>query len=299
MKKKRIEIKLVNILAIFMVIIILSRVLPSFGRYIYRTAKDKYLSSKEFYFTSNLMQSVEKKYEYVNWGGDGIYSINVKLYSYKNELLKMKSDLGYNLKCEVIDEDEDDSVNKVDCGINSVSNIGSTKSTSGTIYLANNNEEDVNVYIIPKENVEINKGDIINIRLTASTEYPYATTISAVVSLEIKDVQMEYNISDQANQLYATLEIKNTQTADRYVTLNFDASKIRIDMNNQLVLDGEIKESQKIDGVEYADEVTIEMSGESTAKIKFYKVDKSENYTYPNGDKESVINVNFSQNIDF
>jgi hypothetical protein len=70
-------------------------------------------------------------------------------------------------------------------------------------------------------------------------------------------------------------------------------------MNNQLVLDGEIKESQKIDGVEYADEVTIEMSGESTAKIKFYKVDKSENYTYPNGDKESVINVNFSQNIDF
>jgi hypothetical protein len=289
MKKKRIEIRLVNILAIFIVIIILCRVLPSFGRYIYRTARDKYLSSKEFYFTSNLMQSGGKQYLYKNWGGDGIYSINVKLYSYKNELLKMKSDLEYNIKCEVIDS----SVNKVDCGINSVSDIGSTKSTSGTIYLANNNEDDVNVYIIPKENVEINKGDQIDIRLTAFTEHPYVETISAVISLNITDVQMEYNISDQENQLYATLEIKNTQTAERKVTLNFDVSKIRIDMNNQLVLDGDVTQSETINGVEYADEVSLTMSGESSAKIKFYKVNKSENYTYPNGDKESVINVNF------
>lgn len=284
---KRIEIRLVTLIFIIILMMILSTI-PSFARYIYNDLKDLYLTSKEFYFTSNILTTNKAAYSYTNWGGTDIYEIDCKLYSYANELLKLDYDLDYDITCTVPEEYRD----QIRCGINSTTEpdgYNGTITDDGRIIYSSTNIDNVKIYIIPLTAVE--QGDSVEIEISASTTAPYQKTISCTIELKVQAEGKSYSISDEPNQGYAVLELTNAIENAAQVTLEFDPALLRIDMNDEIMSGATINSTKTIGDGKFAKKVTITMPKESAKNIKFYKVDKRENYAYPQGETPSAITV--------
>ena len=76
------------------IIVLFVLTVTGFGRFLYNSVRDRYLASKNFYFTSNLLTDSNKEYEYENWDGYGIYKIEIDLYSKGNDL-QVPKELNY------------------------------------------------------------------------------------------------------------------------------------------------------------------------------------------------------------
>lgn len=76
------------------IIVLFVLTVTGFGRFLYNSVRDRYLASKNFYFTSNLLTTSNETYEYDNWDGYGIYKIEIDLYSKDNDL-QVAKELNY------------------------------------------------------------------------------------------------------------------------------------------------------------------------------------------------------------
>lgn len=85
--------KLKVTIAIFIIVLLVLTV-TGFGRFLYNSVRDRYLASKNFYFTSNLLTTSNKTYEYDNWDGYGVYKIEIDLSSKDNDL-QVAKELNY------------------------------------------------------------------------------------------------------------------------------------------------------------------------------------------------------------
>lgn len=100
--KKVIKIKL----SVIILLIIVMVAITVFGRYVYNNIREAYFTSKEFYFTSDILTLDNATYQYEDWGGIDAYEINFDLYSYANTLLRLDYDLQYQLSCETLQNDK-------------------------------------------------------------------------------------------------------------------------------------------------------------------------------------------------
>lgn len=166
-------------------------------------------------------------------------------------------------------------------------------SSNGIIYAkagdTPNNVARLMVVVTPKSPIQ--KDDVVTIKIKASTQEPYKKEISCEVSLRVQQVVVNsYSIEDEANKDYAILKLTNAQETGRPITLEFDPSVIRIDSNDESFVN-RISGSESTNNKGYVKKYTFTMSKEATKNIKFYKVDKTKDYTYPSGDAESIITV--------
>lgn len=283
---RRIELRLVTVIFVIFLIAVLST-LPSFARYIYNDLKDLYFTSKEFYFTSNMLTTNTSTYTYTNWGGTDTYELECKLYSFANELLKLDYDLDFEITCTVPEAYRD----KIRCGINSTTEpVGydGTISSEEIIY-ASTNVATVKFYVIPLVNIE--EGDSVKIQISAKTTSPYEKTISSDVVLKVQNQGNSFTIVDEENQSYALLKLTNSIETDANITLTFDPAELRIDMNDEIIEDATVGATKTIDDGSFVKKITIKMPKESAKNIKFYKVDKTKNYSYPQGNTDSAITI--------
>lgn len=277
MKEKR-KINKLKI-SIFIIIVILLTTALIFGRYISNYVRDLYLTSKQFYFTSDLLDMDTPTYEYKNWGGVDTYKIDIELYSYKNELLKLDYDIEYTLNCE-INEPE-----KAEFSINS-----GTKNTeyNGIIY-SKNNTDNISIYITPVTIMQ--NGEKIEILIKAKSKAPYQKEISAKFIISVTEQLANYKIQDNPNQNYALLSITNTSVVDSKVSIEFDPNIVRLDLNDEIYENCINSESTIIEDKEYINKITFIMKKEISKNIKFYKVDKTKNYSYPNGNNNCIVKI--------
>lgn len=283
---KRIEVRLVTIIFIIFLIALLST-LPSFARYIYNDLKEFYLTSKKFYFTSNLLTVNTAEYNYINWGGTDTYEIECELYSYANELLKLDYDLEVEITCTVPEKYRD----KIRCGINSTAEpegYAGVVNSKENIY-ATTNETTIKIYIIPL--VTIAEGESVQIQISAKTNSPYEKTISCNIELTVQNQGNTFTIDDKENQSYALLKLKNLNETESEITLTFDPEILRIDMNDEIMQYATIEGTKTIDGGSFIKKIKFKLSKGSSKNIKFYKVDITKNYSYPQGNTESTITV--------
>ncbi len=171
---------------------------------------------------------------------------------------------------------------------------GGPTETTGIIYADNGGAEDnvsrIKIVVTPKTQIEQN--DIITIRIKASTQEPYQKEISCEISLRIQQVLANtYEIEDVANRNYLTLKMVNTHETGGNVSLEFDPNIVRIDLNDEAYLN-RIEGSEEVNSDGYVEKFVFTMDKESAKNIKFYKVDMSQDYTYPLGDATCVISVN-------
>lgn len=273
-------------IVIFLIVLAFS--IAVFGRFIYTNIREAYFSARQFYFTSDILTPNSTTYTYTNWGGVDVYEIEFDLYSYNNKIEKLDYDLGYTVTCKPLSD-------KITCGgINTVdggtlAEDGITRSLSGVIYTSQNNTSRIKIFVVPKENANIRIGDTIKIEVKAKTTDPYEKEISCVFSL-IASTQgaNTYSIEDIANRDYAILKLVNVNDTATQVTLEFDPSVLRLDLNDEIYQNNEGIEK---DINNYVTKIIFNLEEEAAKNVKFYKVNKAENYTYPAGSTECAINV--------
>ena len=281
-KSKKINKLKVGII-VFLVILVFSIVV--FGRYIYNTALEAYFSARQFYFSSDILTLSGASHTYDNWGGVGEYEIVFNLNSYNNELSKLDYDLNYTVTCESL------STSKISCSIEGTE--GQT-TANGTIY-ATTNTSTVTVLVNPL--TQKDEGETVKLKVTARTEEPYQKEISCTYSLYIKLPEGNtYSIEDVAGRDYAILKLVNRSVSGIPAILEFDPNILRLDLNDEIYADSDkliSVETTTISGKQYINTIVFEMEKESAKNVKFYKVDKSQNYTYPGVGATSTITVDY------
>lgn len=272
-ERKVIKIRIIVLIPILIGIVMATNVM---GRFVYNNVKDLYFVSKKFYFRSDVLDTGNPTFTYSNWGGVETYPINFNLYSYQNESLKLNYDLNYTLSCT-------SNSNKVRCAINSEN--GGT-SLSGTI-LSTSNIAAISIYVIPLE--AITSSDDIQVTITAKAIGEYEKTISATIKLKISSKLSTFYIKDSIGSDYAVTTVTNNNEQYTNVVLEFDPKVVRMDMADEAYIDKISIETEKIDGTDFVKKIKFKMPKESTYDIKFYKLDSSQNYTYPRGNNISII----------
>lgn len=91
----------------------------------------------------------------------------------------------------------------------------------------------------------------------------------------------EYTVEDAPNNEYAILKL-TCPSNEAKVTVELDPTKVRIDANDEVYVerDNTKTEYSTIDTKNYVKKFVFTMPAETTKYVKFYKVDKTQNYSY-------------------
>lgn len=300
MKRKERKINKFKVGILIFIFLIFILTVSGFGRFVYNGIRDKYLTSKKFYFTSNLLEMNGTTHNYDNWDGIGIYDFDVELYSKINDLQKLEEDLEYTLmvnfpdtvNCAINDTDfPQPTIVKVD-GVNKKV-VTKPISKNSTIYAKvdgeDNNRDIAKIYVKALDDETIfNTGDTIKIEVTAYTTKPYRKNITANFFIKINS---SFSVDDAAGRKYAILNVRNTSSIPQDMTIKLKyPNKTLFDMNddayvykksynyiNDTILGNTSSSSSSSTSTttRYGNlnEVTFEIPAESSRLIKIYKSD--------------------------
>ena len=306
-KQNRKIISIKAIIIIFAIIAILSVIITVFARYVSNSLNNFFLESREFYFYSDKLTSDGAEYQINNWSGVEDYNITINLNSIKNNLKKTNYDIGYKVSYTATD------------------NVICQLSKDEGIISAQNNSDYFNLSITP--NTRLENGDTVTIYIVAESTAEYKKELSATFTLVVGQENVTYQIEDETDNTYLELNITNTQSYylvreefDNYnigdridiseyinlsdenknkcysaeVTLLFDPNEIVIDNTDKNYLNATEEDYITLDGYTFLDTITVEVDALSSKNIRFYKKDKTKDYTYPVINEDSVITVNIN-----
>lgn len=295
------KIKIKYAIIIMLLIIAIIPVGITFSKYIHDFIGNYLIKTNNFYFNSDKLGSPAINYNVNNWSGVGNFTIQFQLNNHKNNLLVSNSDITYNitLNCPV----------DVSCSIDN---------SSGTIYTTEMTDNFV-VTVTPLR--VFNADESISVSISASSLLPYVKTLSANFTITVGRQGIDYEIVDNANQPYMNLTITNVRnqyvvdeafgdysagdiiSIDTYkglssankekcysarITLTFDPSEVIIDTTSDF-LKKSTYTTRNVGGVDYISSITFDVEAMSSNILRFYKLDVTENYTYPFVNNNSVI----------
>lgn len=296
------KIKQISIMLLLLIIII--SLVIVFARYITNTVNNYFLRSKEFYFESDKLSEKGTILQVDNWSGVDDYLITINLNSRKNNIEVATYDIAYDVQ--------------YNCSDNIICNISKTE---GIIY-AKNNSDYFNIMITP--NTQLRTGDkaIVNIEVSSTSEYK--KTLKGQFILVVGQENISYQIVDKETNPYLELSITNTlsyytikesfggyQVGDRIdtntylnlseqdrnkcysgeVTVEFNPEEVLLDMTSEIYNKAKNIETVVMSGNTYIKKFTINIDAISSVDIRFYKVDTTKDYTYPNSNNSSIIKV--------
>ena len=274
-----------------------------FGRYVTNSINNFFIRTKEFYFYSDkLSEGNSSVYQIDNWSGVDDYVITINMNSRKNNIKAVDYDIEYDISYT--------------CSDNAICQLSKTE---GIIY-ANSNADFFNLTITP--NGQLNVGDKVVVEIKANSKGKYKKTIKGKFTLVVGKEMLSYQITDFKQNPYMELRITNTLSyyivnevfgeysvgdkidSDTYlnlsdtekakcysvlVTIEFDPKEILFDITNELYKEASNIETTVIDGMTYIKALTFSIEASSSKDIRFYKVDVSSDYTYPNSSGSSAV----------
>lgn len=243
------------------------------GRFTYNAVRDRYLSSKKFYFTSDLLTPNGNRSEphvYENWDGVGIYELDINMFSKNNDLERYDGSLPYSVQLNYDSR-------KINCSLY----YNDFSRSTGSEYFTNeagvadrrqnipvNNEGKLTVYVKLDEDYydDAAVGEEFDLKVTAYTSEPYKKTIEGSFKIIMAD-QAFYMVEDKEGVPYVTMNVRNTKSYESNVTISFNPGVLRLDMNSNVYLN---KVSNTTSG-NAVNSVTFTMPQESSENIRFYK----------------------------
>ena len=243
-------------------------------------------------------------YQVDNWSGVDDYVITINMNSNNNNIEAATYDIGYNISYT--------------CSDNAICQLSKT---SGTI-LANTNSDYFNLTITP--NTQLSTGDKVVIEVEVNSTAPYKKTLKGKFTLVVGKERLSYQITDDEQSPYMILRMTNTLSyytvkeafgsftvgqkidIETYLSLTeyekkkcysaivkigFDPNKILFDVTNSAYSDSTNMTNVLINGKSYISGFTIPIDAISSREIRFYKVDVSQNYTYPNNNGNSIVAI--------
>lgn len=304
MKKKILKKRNLFILTILALI---SLVGVSYGRFIYNGIRNYYLSTKNFYFNSDKLSENLKRYQIDNWSGVESVPIDIYMNSRKNNKVSANENIDYTIEYS--------------CSSNVVCSIDKTEST---IY-ASTNLDSFTIIMTPI--VEMKDGDSIWLEVKASAFEPYEKTLSGRFVINVGTIGISYEITDSVGSPYMDFNITNTtnyyhvvepfdgydvnktfdiptylsltpdkqaKCASAIITLTFDPRVLRLDMTNEAYLQAISTTQTSVDGFNYINSLTFKVDAISSARVRFYKMDTNNNYTYPYVNDNSIVDFSSS-----
>lgn len=274
--RKVIKINPIVLLIILAIVIFLTPKFVSTAKYIYNAIHEHYLSSKDFYFSSDKLSINHTEYEITNnWSGAEPYIITVNMSSKENDMAYTEADINYNISYTCSDN--------VQCTLN--------KTTSTIVGRGNNgvNEDYFTVTISPSGNTALAEGEQAWVDITASSTSPYTQTITGKLILEVGSADISYEIIDKANQQYLTVNITNSQSVGANVTLSYDPNVVLLDMTSRFRLNSAGNTNSQLNGYNYFNSITSYVESLSTTTVKFYKEDSTQDYSYVNGSSATPV----------
>ncbi len=271
-KRKKLKRKIQTIRFIFLIILLVGFVsitpkLISTAKYVYNVVHDYYLSSKDFYFSSDKLSINHTEYEITNnWSGAETYVITVNMSSKENDKAYTEADIEYQLTATCSDN--------ISCTL--------SKNTGTIIGKENNgvNEDYFTISINPAGASALSEGETAWVEITATSTAPYAQTLSGKLILEVGSSEISYEIMDAPNQPYLTVNITNSQSVGSNVTLQYDPHVVLLDMTDRFYLNGTQNTTEQMNQYDYLNSITSYAESLSTTTVKFYKVDATQNYSY-------------------
>lgn len=302
MKIKR---KHIAIGCIIIILVILACHYDTFSKFITDRFTSFYLRSKNFYFSSNLLDTNNSEYQVGTWSGVGNFDISFNLYSRNNEYLFSESDIEYTIS------------------LNCSSDVVCTASKNGgTLYASDSTHTDtININVHP-ERVFL-ADERVTINVTASSTSPYVKTISARFVYIVGREGVSYEIEDETNRTYLFLKVINdidyctvieafgdysvndhisdadyrdlsttnkAKCVSQYINVSFNPNDLLLD-NTSSILGIATYQTTTISNINYINSLRFAISPNSTVSIKFYKQDITDNNTYPYGNNPSIITV--------
>ncbi len=299
--KDRFKFKYRRIILLVMLIIALFPVGVTFSKYIYDKIRYYILEANHFYFNSDKLEDKGITYNINNWGGVESFNIQFELNNHKNNLLTSDSDIAYDISV-VCDDD-------VQCSISN---------DSGIIY---KDEKTVSYDVIVNPLRVFDTGESVNVKIEATSSSPYVKTLSGDFVITVGKKGVSYEIVDEPFQPYFMFNITNVidkytviKGFDNYkvgdvisistykdlpdsnkkncvsaiITLEFDPNKVVFDTTSNIINNSEITNTL-VDGVSYVSKIKFNVEATSSTSIRFYKKDKSIDYTYPYVNDTSII----------
>ena len=266
-KRRTKRINPIFVLLIFVILIFFTPRMVSTAKYVYNIVHEYYLSSKDFYFSSDKLSINHTEYEITNnWSGAETYVITVNMSSKKNDMAFTESDISYNITYTCSEN--------ISCSLN--------KNSSTIIGTGNNgvNEDSFTISINPAGGSALNEGELAWVDIVATSTSPYSQTISGKLILEVGSSDITYEIIDTANQPYLTVNITNSQSVGTNVKLSYNPETVLLDMTGKFYLNSTNNTTQQINGFDYLNSVTSFVESLSTTTVKFYKVDSTQNYSF-------------------
>lgn len=293
-----------QILVLFAIVLCSISFVIVFGRYVTNSVNNFFLRSKEFYFFSDKLSENLDIFQIENWSGVDDYTIIVNMNSRKNNLEVSTYDIGYDISYT--------------CSDNAICQLSKT---SGIIS-SDDNTDSFNVTITP--NTQLKTGDKVVVNITVKSKTDYIKTLKGRFTLVVGQEDLTYQITDKPNTPYAELSITNTLTyyiveeafgdyqrgykidIDTYLTLTeeekakcyssivtvaFDPEKVLLDNTSKSYQEALNTTIETIEQKKYINSITLPIEAISSVNLRFYKVDTSQDYTYPNINNYSVVSV--------
>ena len=280
--------------------------LINLGRYVKKIVDNHLFKTQVFYFNSDKLTEDIKEFEISYWNGTSPYDVNIQMDSLDNDLKGTDIDIEYTITCTV------------EGGA-----ICSLSKTGSTIYGSQNGNNKDSFVVTITPTAQFKEGQSVEVTVKASATQPYKKTIGAKFKLIVNYYQIGYQILDQPNQSYMTVLITNaaknytvTQAFGSYnvgdqldvfayealdpddqakcigakVTLEFDPNVLRLDMTNTNYLKNLGTHTTTLnDNYVYVDKLIFGVGAESSTIVNFYKMDVSQNYTFPNSSNSSIV----------
>jgi len=290
--------------SIFFLLLII--IVPTFGRYVGKEIKDYYLISKNFYFNADKLEPNSIVYQVENWSGVDSYSVTFNMNSYKNNTEYAQTDIEYNITYS--------------CSENVTCTISKTK---GIIY-AKEHTDSFTVTITPI--TPLNDDEKAWIDVTANATSPYTKTLKGRFNIVVGKMGLAYEIIDEENSTFFEVSITNTldyytvrnafndynagdkidintylnltdeekqNCASAITTINFDPNTVLLDMTTTAYLNAININKTTINDYEYINGLSFKIDALSSYRVRFYKVNSKEDYTYPFKNETSIVNVEF------
>lgn len=275
-----------------------------FGRYVVNNIKDSFSRTKEFYFYSDKLGENNPTYQIENWSGVDDYTITINMNSNKNSLLSASYDIEYDISYIASDN--------IICELSK---------TEGIIY-AGKNSDFFNLTITP--NTKLQTGDTVYVEIIASTQFPYKAILKGGFSLIVGQEQLTYTIDDSVNSPYLEVNITNTLsyytvqeafelysvgdkiTREQYlelseenkekcysarVNLSFSPNYVLLDTTSNAYTNAITTTTTQVNSKTYIKSITFNVDAISSKSVRFYKVDETQNYSYPGVTIEPIVQV--------
>lgn len=307
-EKQKIGLKNLKVIfIIFIIIAILISIISVLARYIKNNISNFFFESKEFYFYSDKLTLDGAIYQIDNWSGVDDYNITINMNSMKNNLKKTSYDIGYKVSYNASE--------KVICQLSKTEGIISSQT----------NTDSFNLNITP--NAIFKNGDSITVEIIAISTGEYEKELKATFKLVVGQENVTYEIEDKVNNPYLELNITNTKSyylvreafgghaiGERIsindylnlseedknkcysaeVTITFNPNEILIDSTDKNYLKSKSLGYLNLNGYNYVNKIVIEIEALSSENIRFYKKDKTKDYTYPIINSNPIVNINIT-----